>query len=868
MPAEEKSPRRKQKKKEGDRFSYQHSIPSSHQASYCRTPTPIKNNVRQSPTPQRHSSPLAPPSLQQRPRSPNLGRPKSSQFKPVPFEPDMPSTGSKTNIEFQEEQAAAPFPNRPVQQRRHSVSAQSRNSAGLEKSAASTPYEKKYDKERRQEYSIKHHRPQSKTRNQVGRQRATPPLPRRHSNQFMSSQPSRVVGVEYESSSSSFVSSSSSSLSPPPRRKGKRAFSLSPSSSQPPQPPPKHLQQRSSSTPRRRERFNHRLARPEPILSPATPATPLHSKSTLKSKPRPKSHSSSPPPRLPSPPPPPPPPMLEQNDNGMNKKCSQFKTNDLLNKQWLLLENLGRGSFGETFKAFDRDSGELVAIKFEFQGHRTMSIESKTLQNLQPPKKHECLKDDNIDYNPPSTCHVPLLYAYGIEDLHGNQKPCRYMVMELLGPNLAKLREQLPKQRFSLSTSVRLGLRMLNNIQYLHDRGYVHRDIKPSNFVMGRVGLDAKNCYLIDFGEARRYCTTDGANYRFRETTRFRGTIRYASVNSHWKRDLCRYDDLWSWLFVLVEFMTGTLPWRNQGGREHMNRICNIKLHHILDGSLVDGLPEEFRQLLEHLKKSLMAYETFFSIRPNYTYLRDVLQNLCTRYHIQTEDLYDWEVGGYPQPAPESHSFPAQPSLPPATPRHASPQKERYDTPRKHRHYEQHVQAPIPAQHNEHVSSEINATTFYTYATSPTRPPPESNPPSVWKRLFPCPSCRQGGEDDNSDENKDEDEDEDEEEEGRTRAQQQKKEAERGTAMTIPNTIVTDAKPETHTKKSPSCFSMLCSPLCSFFSSICCCGSDGDDYDDYDDYDGQNTRNGNNFPLPPPPPPPPPFSGKRHQDWE
>jgi len=40
-----------------------------------------------------------------------------------------------------------------------------------------------------------------------------------------------------------------------------------------------------------------------------------------------------------------------------------------------------------------------------------------------------------------------------------------------------------------------------------------------------------------------------------RETARFRGSSAYASVNAHEERDLSRRDDLWSLLYVLVEFL-------------------------------------------------------------------------------------------------------------------------------------------------------------------------------------------------------------------------------------------------------------------------------------------------------------------------
>ena len=86
---------------------------------------------------------------------------------------------------------------------------------------------------------------------------------------------------------------------------------------------------------------------------------------------------------------------------------------------------------------------------------------------------------------------------------------------------------------------------------------------------------DINHCYLIDFGLSRKYLLVSGEvkpvltllflvlnAFQPRATAGFRGTARYASVNSHAAKELGRRDDLWSILYILVEFAQGTLPWR------------------------------------------------------------------------------------------------------------------------------------------------------------------------------------------------------------------------------------------------------------------------------------------------------------------
>ena len=102
---------------------------------------------------------------------------------------------------------------------------------------------------------------------------------------------------------------------------------------------------------------------------------------------------------------------------------------------------------------------------------------------------------------------------------------------------------------------------MLTSIQAVHEQHYLHRDIKPSNFVIGRE--DTSRVYLIDFGLARRYRSNDGTVRPARNPAGFRGTARYASIQSHKQQELGRRDDLWCLFYLLVEFRLETgLPWR------------------------------------------------------------------------------------------------------------------------------------------------------------------------------------------------------------------------------------------------------------------------------------------------------------------
>lgn len=173
----------------------------------------------------------------------------------------------------------------------------------------------------------------------------------------------------------------------------------------------------------------------------------------------------------------------------------------------------------------------------------------------------------------------------------GTTENFNYVVMTLQGRNLAELRRAQPKQCFSLSTTLRLGLQILTSIQNIHSIGFLHRDIKPSNFSMGRLPSNCRIVYMLDFGLARKYTNAEGQVRPARPQAGFRGTVRYASVNAHKNKEMGRHDDLWSLFYMIVEFLTGQLPWRKIKDKEQVG-VMKEKYDH---NQFLKYLPREFK---------------------------------------------------------------------------------------------------------------------------------------------------------------------------------------------------------------------------------------------------------------------------------
>ena len=135
---------------------------------------------------------------------------------------------------------------------------------------------------------------------------------------------------------------------------------------------------------------------------------------------------------------------------------------DLLKGKWEVLKQIGMGAFGEIYLGQNIVSDERVAIKVEQinEERQALRTEVAILRKLQ-----ECP-------------YVGRFISCG------RQEKINYLVMQLLGENLAELRKRQPKSMFTIPTVCRLAVDMVMALQSIHDLGILHRDVKPSNFVL------------------------------------------------------------------------------------------------------------------------------------------------------------------------------------------------------------------------------------------------------------------------------------------------------------------------------------------------------------------------------------------------
>lgn len=286
-----------------------------------------------------------------------------------------------------------------------------------------------------------------------------------------------------------------------------------------------------------------------------------------------------------------------------------------------LVRRLGAGAFGEIFQGVNPKTNQEVAIKFETTStkHPQLFFEAKLYQYL--------LKDSTA-----SERGIPRVYYCATEGDHN------VMVMDLLGPSLEDL-FNVCNRKFSLKTVLMLGTQMLSRIEFVHSKYILHRDIKPDNFVVGQ-GQQKHKVYMIDFGLAKKYLSRDGRHIPYKEGKSLTGTARYASINTHLGIEQARRDDLESLGFVLMYFLRGSLPWQNMRAnnkKEKYEKIMEKKLGTPVE-VLCKGFPQEFVTYFWYCRNLK------FEDKPDYTYLKNLFQDLFIKSGFENDNQFDWNV--------------------------------------------------------------------------------------------------------------------------------------------------------------------------------------------------------------------------------
>ncbi|KAI3455035.1 hypothetical protein Pfo_011698, partial [Paulownia fortunei] len=177
------------------------------------------------------------------------------------------------------------------------------------------------------------------------------------------------------------------------------------------------------------------------------------------------------------------------------------------------LNVISQGSYGIVYRARDKKTGQIVAMKQEFHG-----FSLSTLREI------DILKS------------LPLV----VDDC-GRV----FVVMDYLQNDLKRFMD-VRKKPLTLSEVKCLMKQLLEGVKFLHENGVMHRDLKPSNILMN----DKGQLKICDFGLSRHFGSLSGSYTPGVVTLWYRAPELLLGANEY----SCAID-MWSVGCIMAELM-------------------------------------------------------------------------------------------------------------------------------------------------------------------------------------------------------------------------------------------------------------------------------------------------------------------------
>lgn len=215
-----------------------------------------------------------------------------------------------------------------------------------------------------------------------------------------------------------------------------------------------------------------------------------------------------------------------------------FGQGSIVAGRYRIIAPLGSGASARVYLADDLQLGRRVAVKVL---HEALAEDQTFLKRFRA-EAHAAAA-----LNHPNVMHV-----YDSGDATGDEGPALpFLVMEFVGGG--SLRAVLDSgPRFTPSQALVVGLEAARGLEYAHQHGFVHRDIKPANLLFGEEG----RLRIADFGLARALAE---ATWTEPEGVLL-GTAKYSAPEQALGRNVDGRSDVYSLALVLVEAVTGEVP--------------------------------------------------------------------------------------------------------------------------------------------------------------------------------------------------------------------------------------------------------------------------------------------------------------------
>ncbi len=242
----------------------------------------------------------------------------------------------------------------------------------------------------------------------------------------------------------------------------------------------------------------------------------------------------------------------------------------MLGGRYQLMAPVGVGTSSRVYLAMDTQLRRRVAVKLL---HESLAEDPAFLRRFRAEARAAgALSHQNI----------VSVFDWGEDDAFGAVVP--YLVTEYLGGGSLQdiLNGPVP---LTISQTLMIGLEAARALAHAHQRGLVHRDVKPGNLLFGESG----RLRLADFGLARALAEASWTE----PAGAVVGTARYISPEQALGRRVDGRSDVYSLALVLVECLTGQVPFTSDTTAGTLALRTQSDL--VLDSSL-----GSLRSVLEH----------------------------------------------------------------------------------------------------------------------------------------------------------------------------------------------------------------------------------------------------------------------------
>jgi cyclin-dependent kinase len=213
------------------------------------------------------------------------------------------------------------------------------------------------------------------------------------------------------------------------------------------------------------------------------------------------------------------------------------------------VEKIGEGTYGVVYKARNRLTGELVALKKIRLEAEDEGIPSTAIREISILKELQ---------------HPNIVRLHDV--IHTEKKLT--LVFEFLDLDLKKFLDASAVESLAPQTIKTLLFQLLAGVSFCHDRRVLHRDLKPQNLLINKENLELK---LADFGLARafgipvRSYTHEVVTLWYRAPDVLMGSRKYSTPV-----------DLWSVGCIFGEMTSGRPLFPGTSDADQLNKIFKV----------------------------------------------------------------------------------------------------------------------------------------------------------------------------------------------------------------------------------------------------------------------------------------------------